>query len=154
MWVSVLKCLPLPGWVVVFYYNVFVSIFILKCLTLLSHRNSKICSRTLHNWKTYKKKFSLLFYKKKVRRVVLFYIFFKFNFYSWKREEIKNATSDGSFTLILVSVLLLRSLFESVQLSIVDSWKWNFERPLLVFWWQKNFDNSCFDSKNWVSLSF
>lgn len=45
------KCLPLLGWGVLFYYNVFVSIFILKCLTLLSLRNSKICSRTLYHWK-------------------------------------------------------------------------------------------------------
>lgn len=45
--VSVLKCLPLLGSVVLFYYCVFVSLFILKCLVSFSPRNLTVSSRII-----------------------------------------------------------------------------------------------------------
>lgn len=58
---AALKCLPLLGVVVLCYSDVFVDIFILKCLLSLSHRNSKSHLRTLHNLKKRYRKSSFFF---------------------------------------------------------------------------------------------
>lgn len=74
-WVSVPKCLPLLGLVLLFIIAYFWVYLFKKCWMSFIHRNSKIYSRSLHNWKRYKNQSPFLFTKTKSRELCFSVIF-------------------------------------------------------------------------------
>lgn len=146
MWVSGLMCLPLLGWVVLFYYNVFVSIFILM-FNVIQPVKLQSMFRDPLSWKRYKN--SHLFLPKQSQESWSFLYILKFNFHIWKEKKLK---------MLLLMAPLDEILFVSLWVSVWIIFCWFLEvkiwESISNIKWQNLFDNSCFDSKNCMSLSF